>query len=217
LRFEDLHRSEDDSTPHLDADTVNGLTAFYLSQGAEGINLYNYFCFPPSVSTASTHSNSLPLSYERTQDILARCSDAETVYSTQRRHIVMYQDIVPEGQERRKPLPCRVSGEAELTVSTGPICEDSSVWLFIAFAGGLPEAVQICTNGVPCDVLTQTVQKELTEQPGSLCYRENSGIPDGSTLWCCEAPKCVWDAKKQHITVSADNACITHLELRVLS
>lgn len=216
LRFEDLHRGEDDSVPHLDADTVNGLAAAYYAQGAESINLYNYFTFPQTLSTDSTHMNSLPACYERTQDILSRCSDPETVYSTTRRHIVMYQDIVPEGFERSKPLPCTFRGTAELTVTTGPIREDNTVRLFIAFAGELPEPAKICINGVPCPALTQTVQKELTELPTSMFYRENSGIPDGSTLWSCNAPECVWDAQKQHITVSANDACITHLELRVL-
>lgn len=214
LRFEDLHRSEDDSTPHLDADTVNGLTAFYLSQGAEGINLYNYFSFPPSVSTDSTHCNSLPLCYERTQDILSRCSDAETVYSTPRRHIVMYQDIVPEGQNRRKPLPCRVNGEAGLTVSTGPIPDGKTAALYIAFSEGSPETAEISVNGIPCTDFTVTEQAEITEYPTALIMQTGAGIPGGSVLWCTPVT-ITGTADVQQVSVRSQNAVITHLELRI--
>ena len=219
LRLEDLRRAEDDSVPHLDADTVNGLAAAYFAQGAESINLYNYFAFPQTLRADPAHlnGNCSAAAYDRTQDILWRCGDPGIIYSTPRRHIVMYQDIVPEGYERCKPLPCTVSGTTHLTVTTGPIREGANVMLYIAFDGAFAQEAQISVNGVFCTDLKPAVPCELAEVGDSMSVAEGCGIPVGSTLWCCTVPACAWLSVKQCVAVTADKAVITHLELRVLA
>lgn len=216
LRFDDLHRAEDDSCVHLDADTVNGLAAVYMSQGAESINLYNYFTLPPTVKTASTHCNSLPLTYLRTQDILSRCGDRKTVLSSPRRHIVMYQDIVPEGCSARRPLPCHVTGSAELPVPTGPIPEGARAELRVAFSEGSPDTTVITLNGQTLQPFVPHKQAELTELPTAMVQNDEYGIPDGSTLYACAVPSsAVFRDHAQTVVFCADRACITHLELYI--
>lgn len=217
LRHDDL-QCADDGSVYMDADTVNGLAAAYYAQGAESINLYNYFAFPQTLCADPVHTNGActAVQYNRAQDILSRCSDPETVYSTTRRHIVMYQDIVPEDYERYKPLPCSVSGAADLTVTTGPISEDSEVMLYIAFADTYPKDAQILVNGTACSDFSQAVPMEIIEYPKSMALVEGCGIPLGSTLWCCSVPACCLSPMTQCISVSAENAVVTHLELRVL-
>ena len=216
LRVDDLRRSEDDSCAHLDADTVNGLAASYLSQGAESINLYNYFSLPINTPTASTHCNSQPLSYLRTQDILSRCGDIETSLSTPRRHIVMYQDITPEGFTARRPLPCHVTGSAVLTIPTGLIPTGASLELRAAFSEGSPADTEIALNGRVLDGFVPTVQAELTELPTSMILRNGSGIPTGSTLYACSVPAdTTFSDIVQTVTFRSGSACITHLELYI--
>ncbi len=216
LRIDDLRRPEDDSCAHLDADTVNGLAASYLSQGAESINLYNYFSLPINTPTASTHCNSQPLSYLRTQDILSRCGDIETSLSTPRRHIVMYQDITPEGFTARRPLPCHVTGSTALTIPTGLIPTGASLELRAAFSEGSPADTEIALNGRLLDGFVPTVQAELTELPTSMILRNGSSIPTGSTLYACSVPAdTTFNDIVQTVTFRSESACITHLELYI--
>ncbi|MBO5648446.1 MAG: hypothetical protein J6S76_00865 [Clostridia bacterium] len=216
LRIDDLRRPDDDSCVHLDADTVNGLAASYLSQGAEGIYLFNYFSLPIHTPTSATHGNARPLSYLRTQDILSRCGDIKSVLSSPRRHIVMYQDIVPEGFTARRPLPCRIAGSTELTIPTGEIPAGAKAELRVAFSEGAPENTAIALNGQLLNSFVPSVQAELTELPTSLILRNGSGVPVGSALYACLIPTDItFRDTVQTVSFRAENACITHLELYI--
>ncbi len=207
LRWEDLHRS-DDSCPHLDGDSVNGLAANYFSQGAEQINLYNYFTLPAD-------GEILGEMMLRTADILSRCGDMETVLSSARRHIVMYQDIAPEGCTRYKPLPLNAEGEEKtVTVQTGAVPTGKTAYLVLGFAEGSPDSVKIFVNGVPCGGFEPAVSGAVQEYADGSCrWAENTGVPEGSTVWAC--PVCLDSAPYVQTVAFCGNARIVHVELRI--
>ena len=212
LRFDDLRRP-DGSVPHLDADMVNGLAANYFSQGAKQINLYNYFNMPIT-NQSENCADSLPLHNLRTADVLSRSGDIETVLSSKRRHVVMYQDIVPEGFKRFKPLPLNLEEtDGIINIQTGKIPHGAKAQLHLGFSKGCPESTRIFLNGSEyCDFVSAS-SMILTESSGCpLIIKENAHIPEGSTLYKCQI-NLENAGDVQTISFAKGSAEITHAEI----
>jgi len=215
LRFDDLRTPEGDAV-NLDAAAVNGLAAAYYAQGAAQINLYNYFCCPP-MRGKNTAPKTLHPVYDRTVQILTHCSDEETVRAYPRRHMVMYQDIVPEGYQPYKPLPITVENgaAASVRVPTGPIPDGKRVLLILTFAQGGPDTTSVEVNGTSCTGFVPYDTDSLIETAeGRLVILGNACFPKGCSMWACEI--CPDGASEvQTVSFRSDHAVINHVEIRI--
>lgn len=192
LRFEDFRRGEG-GVPNLDSDMVNALAANYISQGADQINLYNYFLNPHRKTVYS----------QRTFDILARCGDKETIFSTPRRHAVMYQDIAPEGFEAYRPLPLVSKGKkSEVSVMTGRVPYGKRAELYVAFSEGSPDDTEICVNGIRCSGFAGAVIPMLPPE---------ANISD--MVWKCDIT--LDGDQVQTVSFMSENAVVNYVEIKI--
>ncbi len=152
---------------------ARGLSAQYLSAGADKIYLFNYFMNP----LASAQANA------RNTEIINTCGSADTSVYSQRSHVVTYQDIAPEGWEKYDPLPMTVDAGStdSLKVETGYIPSGSEVKILIGT--DTPDAIgglQLTLCGKTCDFTGKTVAIGLNEAGQSA---ENIYVPDNSSVY----------------------------------
>jgi len=119
-------------------EVVRGFAAAYMTQGSNGLYLYNYF-WPES---------------GRIAEIYPTCGSLETVVQYPRRHIVTYQDTVPIGYERWKPLPM-IAENAEITIDIGVPSDMVSIVIGLDDESAV-DAVDLCVNGVPISGWSET-------------------------------------------------------------
>ena len=100
---------------HADNETVYGYAADYLTQGAAGIYLYNYFDEPYS---------------DARQELYKTAGKLETI-PARRRHTVTYQDLCPEGCSPFRPFPTDADG-FEITIRLGIAAKKAVLFLGIA-------------------------------------------------------------------------------------
>ncbi len=146
--IETLCLQNDAGLAQADADVVNGLAAAYISQGADAVYLFNYYMNPyrdPANADAAAYDR-------RTEDVIRRCGSGRTVFSSPRRHIVMFQDIAPAGCVRYKPLPMPIGAgeEKELSLPVGYVPRSAQAGLILGFSAGSPASVRISVNGEAC-------------------------------------------------------------------
>ena len=101
------------------AEVVRGYGAQYLTAGADGLYLFNYM----SGGTVG----------EREREVYDTCGSLDSILELPRRHVVTFQDTVPDGWQPYDPLPMKVKKEnsASLEVETGYIPDGASVSVFI--------------------------------------------------------------------------------------
>lgn len=100
---------------HADNETVYGYAANYLTQGAAGIYLYNYFDEP----------------YSDARQALYKAAGNINTIPAHRRHVVTYQDVCPEGCEPFKPFPADADG-FKITIRLGIPAKKAVLYLGIA-------------------------------------------------------------------------------------
>ena len=186
---------------HAAADVVNGLAATYISQGADYIYLYNYFINPRKPESPYTR---------RTLDIIARCGMADTVFSSPRRHIVMYQDIAPSGYKPYRPLPLKVEGaERSVAVNTGYIPSGKSGKLIIGLSEGCPCCVEVSFNGRPCgDFRPTRIYAGAQDEPPV----PNGYVPENVRLYECSVE--LTDGRDvQEVLFRSRKACVDYIEI----
>ena len=104
-----------------------GYAANYLSDGVDGINLYNHFR-DPRVS---------PKERQTEDDIFNVCASLDTISKYPLRHILTYQDVFPIGGERFKPLPIELCGNTkELSIKTSVLSAEKSLTLVLGLSEG---------------------------------------------------------------------------------
>ncbi len=124
---------------HASAEVVRGYAAQYLTDGADGIYLFNY------MSAGTVNS--------RNGEVYNTCGSLSEINEYSRRHIVTYQDTVPEGYEPYMPLPLKIkSGETrELKISVGYIPDNKRVSVYIGVKKELTDnALSLEINGRSC-------------------------------------------------------------------
>ncbi|MBE6542356.1 MAG: hypothetical protein E7672_07915 [Ruminococcaceae bacterium] len=132
-------------------DMANGMAAAYVSEGADVIYLYNHFISPyfspDSTWLKNTHSE------------IRRIGEADTIYSTRRRHIIMFQEqeTVPAGYEAFHPLPVEISSgqTKEISLPIGYVPNGKKARLLIGFSYGKPSDAEIIVNGKLCSTFIQ--------------------------------------------------------------
>lgn len=160
-------------------EVARGYAAQYLTEGADGIYLFNY------MSAGSVNA--------RNGEVYDTCG-TDTVFTLPRRHIVTWQDTVPAGWEPYKPLPLKVkkNSTAQLLVGTGYIPEGQSVSLLIGTKAPLQEGqLSLAVNGracaAPCEAeLIGYSEASVAPVPGGYCedgtYIYRCSLPDASGL-----------------------------------
>ena len=172
-------------------EVVRGFAATYMAQGSNGIYLYNYF-WPEKFRMA---------------EIYPTCGDIETIVRYPRRHVVTYQDIVPVGYERWKPLPTAAQN-TEISIDIGVPSEMLSVVIGLDSESAI-DAVDMRVGGASVGAWSRT----------SRGYEPNEiYAPDGTQLYVTALPKEVISGQRT-ITLSFEvkpnykPATIVYLEL----
>lgn len=216
LRIEDMRVKGDAESGDgliVDADCVNAMAANYFFQGADQLYLYNFFIDPYNLHDSAA----MP-----TKDVLTRCGDPAAILASPRRHIVMYQDIAPEGCESYRPLPMAVSGEEKkLTVYTGEIPEEKEAKLILGFSEGTPTNTHITVNGIPQKEFRPAeikflVDDEVTRLKNVKTFSGEITLCDGKkiTLWeCIITPDRT--SGFQEISLLAEKSCIYYAEISI--
>ncbi len=124
---------------HASAEVVRGYSAQYLTEGADGIYLFNF------MSAGTVNS--------RNGEVYNTCGSLSEIIGHSRRHIVTYQDTAPEGYEPYKPLPLKIkSGNTqELKVTVGYIPENKKLSVYIGVKKELTaDSLSLAINGRSC-------------------------------------------------------------------
>lgn len=189
---------------HASADVVNGLAATYISQGADDIYLYNYFINP--------RTPEVPFS-KRTLDIITRCGRADTVFSSPRRHLVMFQDIFPSGYTPYRPLPLKVEGtdssaEESVEVRTGYVPAGKSGKLIVGLSEGCPCCVEVSFNGRLCEGFQPTLIYSGVQQEPAVA---NGYVKENVHLYECPVELDQQDV--QNVSFRSRKACVDYIEI----
>ena len=132
----------DGSLYHATPETIRGYTNRYLSDGADGIYLFNYYPVPGDETERGKRH------LERCREIFATCGTQEEARSRSMRFIVTRQDIAPEGATPYAPLPIEPDGGKKyLDVSLGSLTSEHRVSLTVGLNGAGPQDIIISANG----------------------------------------------------------------------
>lgn len=126
-------------------EVVNGYMAQYLTAGADGIYLFNYMKSSPEDSRSDIVFNSF--------------SSVEEVINSNRRHIVTWQDMAPDGYEPYHPLDKDIFYNKPYTIDVeiGYVPEGSNATIKLGFGKKLNEKqVEISANGMKCELVGET-------------------------------------------------------------
>ena len=209
--IETLCLGNDDGLTNADADVVNGLSAAYISQGADSVYLYNFFMNP--YRDSNPYDTNVVEFNRRTDNVIRRCGDGETVFSTPRRYIVMFQDIAPVGCERYKPLPLPLDAgqRREISLPIGYVPESSRATLILGFSVGTPEDCRILCNGQVCDDWEICTVTALT----SACDPTDAGYACSHVkLFACSIPA---ESRERYCIIlePAGEAVLDYVEVKI--
>ena len=186
-------------TPEL----IAGLAMQALSNGADGIYLFNYTYLPDAALDA--------LNY------IGAC---ETLSRHARRHVVSFQDIACSFDRVSRPLPMPLEdntvspGWSTLAIQTGDV--NGSAVLRLGFSRGLTAAdVRVFMNGAPCRLIGRAESTESHAASGAhpLAFGGESASLCETDVWEY-APECV-KRGRQVIELKAASGTLDYAEIRV--
>ena len=104
----DIFAGMESNTYNLGSDvpTILGFAANYLTDGVDGINLYNQFVNP----------HTPPEYLVGRKEIFSTCASLETLKDKKLRHVQTFQDTCPLGCEHFRPLPLTVENNEKKTL-----------------------------------------------------------------------------------------------------
>ena len=188
LTDQTLQRWDVDASPAA----LAGYAVQYLNEGADSIYLYNLFighhflaATPgvPRLTAAALYDlyaapdrSAATSLYDRVNRI---CGELETASAVPFRHVVTWQDTVPEGDVGWQPLPMR---EGEVPIRLGRVPAGRKAALLLGFSKGGPEDVRIRVNGREAGPFLPCECGALDEE------RRNPFVPEGSRLYRTELP-----------------------------
>jgi hypothetical protein len=178
-----------DDAAYTTARVARGYAAQYLSEGADAIYLFNYFQ-NPNEPEAFKH------------EIYNTCGSLDTLKNAARRHVVTFQDIAPEGVEKYRPLPMKITKAKpqSLLVHTGGIAAET----LTIYLGANTDKLRVSLNGKPCEPLGKA---ELPENAGYL--REKTEV----YAWRAAGP---FPGGAQSVTIYSDAPrIVTYAEIDV--
>ena len=124
---------------HASAEIVNGYMAQYLTAGADGIYLFNFMKTSPVNKRSDTVFNSF--------------SSLDEVINSNRRHVVTWQDMTPDGYEPYHPLDKDMLYKEpySIDVETGYIPDGSEVKIKLGFSRPMNrKQIEVVANGIEC-------------------------------------------------------------------
>ncbi len=122
----------------ITAPLARALSAKYLSQGSDGIYLYNYFL---------GQNDALDRTFK---EVFTTCGSLETALQKPMRYVVMWQDTTPPGFTPYQPLPLTLpadGSEQTLDLDLGILPKAYSCTLTLGIDGGNAEALEVIVNG----------------------------------------------------------------------
>lgn len=144
---------------HMTDQTARGLSAGMLSQGVDGIYLFNYF------------------GEDRVRDtkVHRTCGSLEEIYHHKVRCVLKGQEPntcpVPFAAENPLPVILAKGQSAVLEIRTGEIPTDKKVSLILGFVSGTPENTAVFVNGAKCSVWEEyELPEQAAIEPGMKCY-----------------------------------------------
>jgi len=183
---------------HADHETVRGYAAAFLSEGADGIYLYNYFSNPFKPNP-------------RSRKVLT-CSQKNAL---PRRHVVTYQDIVPLGMTAWNPLGSTFTGNQCFSVLTGDVPEHAKATLIL---GVDPqkcclENAEVSINGFVCNGFAPVITYGHSET--TFQSVENGYIGEGVVTYGADIP-CKLPMYRQNIVIRSERPfTLQYLEIRL--
>ncbi len=187
------------------ASVTRGYAAEYLSEGADGIYLFNYFAYPH---------------VDRNEEIYTTCGSALTAADSYRRHVMTFQDVVPEGATGYRPLPVASlkSNPATLSQKTGYIPSGATIRVYIGFARKIDKKkVTVTVNGSGCDYNGEAcLYSENENGTGPI---KNGYLPQGSYLYSFTVSDPAKVGNVSYVTVKNDKITpliITYLEVEIV-
>ncbi|MCQ2386171.1 MAG: hypothetical protein MJ078_05815, partial [Clostridia bacterium] len=169
-----------------DLAAFGGFAKKYFEEGAEKIYPFNsFFMFDDRFTEEG-----------RFQPLHALLSSPESLAGQDMRFVQTYEDVIPEGEEARRPLPFSVNGDKVFPLNTGSYGENVPVTLYMAFDGETPS---VFINGV--------LAEEHSDVSGALIQ---SGYSGGGVLHAFRATVNAKD-KIQRIFLCGKTT-VTHIE-----
>ncbi len=154
------------------AEVVRGYGAQYLTAGADGLYLFNYMTAPPGIG-------------EREREVYDTCGSLEEILKHSRRHVVTYQDTVPEGWEPYDPLPLKLKKNRPQTleIETGAVPKGAAVTVILGLekAPTDEDPLLLTVNGVACGATAEKTEAcgrseaDGGDVPGGYC-REDAAV-----------------------------------------
>lgn len=173
------------------AEIARGIAGGYLSRGADGIYLYNYFGEERCL--------------KRDCEVYRTCSSLEEIVKHPIRYVVIGQEktMAPYGTEPCTPFPMDVTGdEAEIVIATADITKGKTVSLIVGFLAGSPDTCDILFNGQVCTGFEKidTPEPKYAMDPDTVCYRCKVKFAEG---------------RKQKIGFRSQKATVSWIEIDV--
>lgn len=129
---------------HTTPAVARGYANKYLSEGADGMYLFNYYPLPDSKNAREI------IRYNRSMEMFGDLGSLEQVRSKKMRYLVAWQDMAPQGCNRYLPLPVELDGtEKTVSLQLGEIPKSKKVKLILGLDGIAPEQVVCRVNGEP--------------------------------------------------------------------
>ena len=153
-----------------DVDTVRGYAAQYMTDGADGIYLYNFMAYG---------------CMGHTESIYKTCGNFGTAINNSRRHVMTYQDLAPANAERYQPLPIvALKGKTiGIIQKIAPVPSNATVNIYIGTTAKINEnRLTSSIDGADCAFVgAATVYAKNTQSDGAPI--ENGYVPDGSYVY----------------------------------
>ncbi len=124
----------------ISAQVARSLSAKYLSEGSDGIYLFNHFI---------GHGNSRTQD-EQFREIFVTCGSLDKALQSPSRYVVQWQDTVPAGFTPYKPLPLTLSASGEtktLPINLGILPSSCTCTMTLGIQGG--DDIAVTVNGEP--------------------------------------------------------------------
>ena len=147
-----------------DKETANGLASAYVSQGADQIYLFDYYILPKGVKDIYGGWRDNYQEYVL-NDALRTIGKGETIFNSNRRHVVTYQDftptkkgvfkhnilypnVLPEGFNVYKPFPMEIlsGNEKEISVPVGYVPNGKKANIIVGLTKGNIKDIEIIVN-----------------------------------------------------------------------
>lgn len=194
-----------DGISHATAEVVNAYAAQYLTAGADGIYLFNYYKTSPTG--------------KRSDEVFSSFKSIGDVLNSNRRHIVTYQDTTPKDYEPYSPLPIKLkfNKKVSLDIETGLIPENRKVAVIIGTDSKKISKFRVNLNNSELSYVGET---KIHGSSGGDLTTEDAYAPVGTNLYLFECSLTKFENNVQKLGFVSTHLFakhITYIELSIAS